>query len=76
MRVWRRDWRVFHKVIDAREAAALTVLLDGGTFAQMCAAAENIGPIEPMSPMLLSMLQTWLAEQVLAAADLSPDPLP
>jgi len=73
MRVWRRDWCIFHKVIDAHEAAALATLLNGGTFAQMCAAFAEDGQ---EANIALSMLQTWLAEHVLSASDLSPDALP
>lgn len=63
MRVWRRGWRVFHKVIDEREAAALAALMDGASFEEMCAALD--GEEGTRAAVALELLNEWLAEEVL-----------
>ncbi len=43
--VWRRGLNTRHRDLDAPEAAALAVLLAGGTFLDMCSAATALGSV-------------------------------
>ena len=65
MRIWRRDLEVFHKTIDAREAAALAALGSDQTFGQVCGILGEGDDEEAGAAAAFAMLQRWLAEEVL-----------
>lgn len=60
--VWRRPTLAVHwRVVDAAESAALSALLRGCTFAEMCSATPD-GSAE----RVVALLQRWLADGLLA----------
>jgi hypothetical protein len=69
--VWRRGFRVYHRVVDAREAAALNHLRTPSTLAELCEACEDFASLscEPLrastSEWLQGRLAQWLADEVL-----------
>lgn len=66
LRVWRQGLRVFHRRIDAGEAAALEALARGATFAGVCARiAEHHGEAGS-AEAALALIRTWLQDEVLA----------
>jgi hypothetical protein len=67
MRVWRRGQKVFHKTIEAREAEALALLRDGGTFERMCEIVTADGNEELGAEAAFAMLRSWLADEVLGS---------
>jgi hypothetical protein len=65
MRVWRRGLCVFHKTIDAAEAAALEALREGANFERVCEIVADDGSEEVGAEAAFRMLQSWLADVVL-----------
>jgi hypothetical protein len=72
IRIWREDLRVFHRVIGDVELVALRVIERGTTFAAACeAASELVG--EDEAPLEVArLLERWLGDQLLIAAESSP----
>src|SRR5262249_4130578 len=69
LRVWRQDFRVFHRHITAAEHAALTALAGGATFAEMCeqmAARQADASPAAVAEHAAALVQQWLADAVLA----------
>jgi hypothetical protein len=62
LRVWRQDMRVFHRPMDAAEAAALDVALRGETFATVCAAVGELIGEAAGAERLAQLLDTWCAD--------------
>lgn len=58
IRVWRKQLRVFHKIIDPSEAVALAELERGRAFGEVC---EAVGDAEAV----VTMLRVWLADELL-----------
>lgn len=66
LRVWRRGLRVFQKRIDRFERAALTHITAGTTFSDLCAWISSERPEADPSELAVGLLQTWLADELLA----------
>lgn len=62
LRVWRQDLRVFHRPIDAAEAAALEALLKGEGFATVCAAVGELIGEAAGAERVVQLLDTWFAD--------------
>ena len=64
LRVWRQDLRVFHRPIDAAEAAALAAIAAEAAFADVC---ERINEVDPTADAerAAQLLSTWLADGLL-----------
>jgi hypothetical protein len=66
--VWRQNLVVFHCALDAVEFAALTALAAGASFAEVCAAAGEMGgPAGDAAQRVADALAGWLARGWLAA---------
>jgi hypothetical protein len=69
--IWRRGFRVYHRVLDARESAALCLLSTGLSLAELCEACESAvspsgEPLPDSTPeWLLGRLAQWLVDEVL-----------
>jgi len=72
IRVWREDLRVFHRVIDDVELAALRAIAEGASFAAACdAASELVG--EDRAPLEVArLLERWLGDQLLVGSESCP----
>ena len=72
IRVWRQDFRVFHRSIDLTEAAALDALASGATFGDICepiaAAVGDAAAVERAA----GFLRDWLADGLLTVCRLEP----
>jgi hypothetical protein len=72
IRVWRQNFRVFHRAIDDTERAALEALIQGATFAEICepiaVAAGDVAGAE----RAVALLQDWLADGLLTACAIAP----
>jgi hypothetical protein len=69
IRVWREELRVFHRVIEDVELAALRAIEQGADFAAACDAAsavvgEHEAPLE-----LARLLERWLGDQLLVGTE-------
>jgi hypothetical protein len=72
LRVWREELRVFHRTIGPVELAALRAAERGERFAAMCdAIAARVGE-EQAATELVTILQRWLADQLIVGFDGSP----
>lgn len=69
LRVWRQDFRVFHRAMDTAESVALTTLAAGRSFAEVCdrivAVDEHAG-----AERTLSLLGGWLRDGLLVGYEL------
>ncbi len=67
LRVWRQDFRVFHRPMDPAETAALTAVARGAPFAEVCADALDCSQGADSADHILHFLREWLADGVLTA---------
>ena len=67
LRVWRQDLRVFHRVIDAAERAALQAIQGGATFAAVCERIADHVPEADGAEVAAAFVATWLADGVLSS---------
>lgn len=67
LRLWRRDLRVFHKRIEPLECEALARAAQGTSFADLCEWLADAAPDREPSEAAVGLLQTWLADELLAA---------
>lgn len=58
--VWRRGLDVVHRELDASEARALSLVIAGCSFGELC---DRVGE----APVVVGWLQRWLADELLAA---------
>jgi len=65
LRVWRQDLRVFHRAIDAAEAAGLDALRDGAAFAEVCACIVEADADGAGASRALALLSAWITDGVL-----------
>lgn len=77
LRIWRQNFTVYHRRIDAAERAALRVAGGGGCFAEICEQvaleADEVGGAE----RAVALLRRWLDDDLLCGASLdAPTPLP
>jgi hypothetical protein len=62
LRIWRQDLRVFHRPIDAAEAAALDAVLKRESFATVCAAVGELIGEAAGAERMVQILDTWFAD--------------
>jgi len=67
VRVWRQDFRVYHRRIDAAERAALAAILTGASFAEVC---EKITTCDLGAERVSALLQAWLDDGLLSGVAL------
>jgi hypothetical protein len=69
IRVWRgQDYRVYHAPMDARDAAALDRLIAGEPFGAVCAAFDDLAPVEG-AERATALLERWLEDGIIARVD-------
>jgi hypothetical protein len=67
LRIWRAaDYRVFHAVIDGRAARALTRLIAGCSFAEMCAVFADL-PDARAAADAVGLLARWVEDGIVTA---------
>ena len=64
LRVWRQDLRVFHRSIDAAEAAGLRDVLAGATFGQVCERVAGADEGDAVS-RAFSLAASWVRDGLL-----------
>jgi len=62
LRVWRQDLRVFHRPIDAAEAAALDAVRARGSFAAVCTSVGELVGEAAGAERIVQLLDTWFAD--------------
>jgi hypothetical protein len=67
LRIWRQDLRVFHRSLDAAEAAALAAIGAGGTFAEVCEQVVAVSPENAGLERIFQLIGEWVTDGVLAA---------
>jgi len=60
--IWRRDEQVFHRAVDALEAAALGVARDGGSFGSLCERLSADVGDSAAPERAAALLARWLAD--------------
>ena len=81
LRVWRQDFRVYHRPVDATERAGLMAILEGASFAEVCeritAFADQAHGADRVGARAFTLLSEWLGDGLLSAFSLPPaTPLP
>src|SRR6266404_2840200 len=71
LRIWRHDLRVFHRVIDDLEWAALQSIERGEGFAATCEAATRIVGEERAALEVARTLDRWLDDGLVVGFDIS-----
>lgn len=66
LRVWRREFMVYHTKIDNVEQTALTSILAGEPFASVCAALATQMSEEEAAATMGSLILRWLEDGILA----------
>jgi hypothetical protein len=69
IRVWRgEDYRVYHALMHARDAAALDRLIAGEPFGAICAAFDDLPPRDG-AERATALLARWLEDGLIARSD-------
>lgn len=69
LRIWRgKDFYVFHAPMDAREAAAISKLLAGASFAGICQVFEDLDE-EQAAQEAGALLLRWIEDGIIARLD-------
>ena len=64
--VWRREFECHWRSLDAREATALRVIADGGTFAEVCESlGDDANPAQTAAMYLRQWIEHGLLEKIL-----------
>jgi hypothetical protein len=70
VRVWRQDFRVYHRRIDAAERLALAAAQSAASFAHIC---EKVAACGLGTDQVYALLQTWLDDGLLSGFAYAPD---
>jgi len=62
LRVWRQDLRVFHRPVDAAEAAALEAVAHGESFASVCGRVGELLGEAAGAERVAQLLESWFAD--------------
>lgn len=65
--IWRRALQTQYRSLDDAEAAALGLMAEGGTFAQMCELLCEWHDEDDVPGQSAGMLQRWIADELLTA---------
>ncbi len=77
LRVWRQNFTVYHRRIDAHERAALVVAGRNGCFAEMCEQVAAGGDEAGAAERTFGILRRWLDDDLLSGLDIAePSPPP
>jgi hypothetical protein len=66
LRVWRREFMVYHTKMDTIEQLALASIVAGEPFASVCATLETQMSEEEASSAIGSLLLRWIEDGILA----------
>jgi hypothetical protein len=69
LRVWREGFRVFHRVVDPAEVAALRSLARGERFADACEAAAAVVGDEAAAASVATALRRWVDDAMIVGID-------
>jgi hypothetical protein len=72
LRVWRRDFLVYHTAMDPIEQAALTAVGAGDPFASVCATLAASLSEEEAASAIGSLLLRWIEDGILACVPSEP----
>lgn len=67
LRVWRQEWRVFHRQTDATETAALRAVQQEATFAEVCERIAAFDSDAQGAERAVTLLGQWLTDGLLAS---------
>jgi hypothetical protein len=65
--IWRQGIAVFHRAVDAAEAAALDRIAEGATFGAICEMLSHARPEQEAVAQAFTWLSTWTADELLVA---------
>jgi hypothetical protein len=67
LRIWRREFAVYHARMDTSECAALTAMQAGEPFAAVCTAVEpRLGPADDIATIIGGVLLRWIEDGIIA----------
>jgi hypothetical protein len=69
LRVWREDLRVFHRVVDEVEVAALRALARKEPFSSVCEAAAAVVGEESAAARVAAALQRWVDDAMIVGLE-------
>lgn len=64
--IWRKDLVSRYRALEAPEAGALQLALEGGDFSALCESLLSFYPADEVPHEAASLLYSWIAEEVLA----------
>ena len=67
LRVWRQEWRVFHRQTDAAEAAALRAVQQEAAFAEVCERIAAFDSDAHSAERAVAFLGQWLTDGLLTS---------
>ncbi|MBS0215355.1 MAG: putative DNA-binding domain-containing protein [Proteobacteria bacterium] len=71
--LWRDDFRVHWRLLDADEAALLGMAVDGATFAELCARLALSLPDSEAALRAIGLLKRWITDGLVIAATPVPN---
>ncbi|MBS0199518.1 MAG: putative DNA-binding domain-containing protein [Proteobacteria bacterium] len=74
--LWRDDFIVRWRRIDADEAALLDMAANGATFVELCARLATFLPESETALRAIGLLKRWITDGLVIAATPSPDTIP
>lgn len=72
LRVWRQDFRVYHRPIGAAEHAALAAMAAGASFAEVCEQTVVSAGEDEGAECASALLQGWLRDGLLSSFRFAP----
>ena len=69
--IWRRDFRVYHRVAVADEATVLAAVMAGASFGDMCVELAEVHAEDAVAARAVALLQQWFAEHWVSEVDIS-----
>lgn len=74
-RIWRQGFSVFHRRMDAVEAAAVKQIAGGVRFGDLCECIAEVLPEGDAATRAVELLELWLADELLARESTPDEPL-
>lgn len=73
--IWRKGWQPHFRTIQAAEHAALSHLIRGASFAQICTFLNELFPDQDAATLAAGMLSTWLRDELIVELMGNDEPL-
>ncbi len=64
---WRKGWQPHFRTIQGAEFNAISLLIQGESFAQMCSHLNELFPERDIATLAAEMLATWLRDELVVA---------